>query len=167
MAFLALFFLTHVVSIHGGAKAVEESLGGQSLFDQQASYGVQEVHTRLGGFGPQGRARYQHMTFTTDLVFPLTLCVFLIQLVRFVNERTFVTPGVRRLGMALAPLWLFTDLCENVIIYRLLGTYPASDDALAQVLGPITHLKFALLVGCVAYCAALSVSTSRDPVDRS
>ena len=87
---------------------------------------------------------------------------------RFVNERALVALGIRRLGLALAPLWLLTDVCENPVIYRLLRIYPASDDTLAQVLGPITHLKFAILVGCVAIALRsasrphATTSTARD-----
>ena len=162
LGFVALFVLTHVLSTHAGAKAVEDALGGQPLFDQQPTYDVRKVYERIESFGPRGRASYQHMTFTTDLVFPLTLCAFLVQLVRFVSERAGVGPNARRLGLLLPPLWLSSDLGENAIIHRLLQVHPEPSDALASMLGPLTHVKFALLVLCVGYCAALSLVASRD-----
>jgi hypothetical protein len=48
---------------------------------------VAEVYARIEAFGQAGRAAYARMTFTRDLLFPLVLFVFLVQLLRFLAER--------------------------------------------------------------------------------
>jgi hypothetical protein len=157
VAFVVLFVVTHLVGTHGGAKAVEQTLGGQALFDQQASLSATEVHARIDAFGQAGRAAYARMTFTQDLLFPLVLFVFLVQLLRFIAERGGWEPDRRRLPLVLPVAWLLTDLAENATIYQLLTSYPVRHDFLAGALGPLTYLKFTLLVASVALAALLSL----------
>jgi hypothetical protein len=157
VAFLFLFVVTHLLGSHGGAKAVEQALGGHRLFDQQASFSVSEVYARIGAFGQAGRAAYATMTFTQDLLFPLVLFAFLVQLLRFVTERAGLRPDLRRLALLVPTAWLLADLVENATIYRLLTSYPARHDFLAGSLGALTYLKFTLLVASVALSAALSL----------
>lgn len=156
-AFAVLFFLTHVFATHGGAKSVEDALQGQPLFDQRASFDAEEVYRRLQFFGEEGRTRYQHMTFTSDLVFPLVLLTFLLQLARFVGERSTQSITARRVAMVLPLLWFTSDIFENAMVYTLIEQFPTSNLTLASLLGAITSLKFGLLVASVAYLALLGV----------
>lgn len=162
VAFAALFLLTHVFALHGGAKAVEDSLQGLPLFDQRASFAADEVYQRLELFGVNGRARYQHMTFTSDVVFPLALLAFLLQLARFINERSGCSINLQRVGLALPVLWFLCDLGENATVYHLIEVFPTRSDALAGSLGAITSLKFGLLVASVFYLGLLSVLSRTD-----
>jgi hypothetical protein len=157
VGFVLLFVVTHLLGAHGGAKAVEQALGGQRLFDQQASWSTSEVYARVDAFGHAGRAAYAKMTYTQDLLFPLVLFAFLVQLLRFVAERAGLRPDLRRLALLLPTAWVLADLVENATIYRLLTSYPARHDFLAGSLGALTYLKFTLLVASVALAAKLSL----------
>lgn len=155
VAFLVLFIATHAAS-HGGPGALEQALGGRPIFDQRASFSASEVYARIEAFGSAGRAAYARMTFTVDLVFPLVLLAFLVQLLRYVTERSTVGERARWLAFLLPVAWLLSDFAENAVIHRLLTTYPARHDSLAGALGALTYLKFGLLVGSLALAAAMS-----------
>lgn len=157
--FVLMFVATHAMSTHGGAKAVADSLGGLALFDQHASFSAGEVALRIDGFGEAGRRAYQRMTYTSDLVFPLVLFTFLIQLARFVVERAIPTRW-RAAAYAFPALWLLSDLAENSVIYHLLGQHPTPHPTLAAGLGWLTSLKFGLLLASVATPAVMSVRTA-------
>lgn len=155
--FVVLFLATHAFSVHGGAKAVHHALGDLPLFDQRPSFGAEEVYRRIQLFSPEGRVAYQRMTYTTDVAFPVTLWLFLVQLARYVAERTTAAPlGLRRLAVLLPGAWLGTDLLENWIVYDLLATFPNRRDGLAAALGYVTETKFALLVGSLLATATLT-----------
>lgn len=155
--FVVLFLATHAFSMHGGAKAVHHALGDLPLFDQRPSFGADEVYGRIQLFSPEGRLAYQRMTYTTDVAFPVTLSLFLVQLARYVAERTPGTGlGLRRLAVLLPGVWLATDLFENWIVYDLLSTFPERRDGLAAALGYVTETKFTLLVGSLLASATLT-----------
>lgn len=157
VALVLLFVLTHMAGAHGGPKEVEQALGGQPIFDQRASTSATDVYARIEAFGQTGRAAYARMTFTQDLLFPLVLFVFLVQLLRFVTERAAFSPRTRRLPLLLPVAWLLSDLTENALIHELLTSYPARHESLAGALGALTYLKFTLLVATVGLAAALSL----------
>jgi hypothetical protein len=161
--FLLLFAATHALGTHGGARAVEEALGGRPIFDQRPSFSVDEVYARIEAFGAAGRAAYQRMTFTSDLVFPLALFAFLLQLTRYVSERVPTLSPLAKKGLLLVPLaWLLADFAENWTVFQLLEHFPARDDTLASRLGVVTHVKFGLLLASVASPAALSLLSRPD-----
>lgn len=160
-AFLLLFVLTHVLSLHGGAKAVGDALGGQPIFDQRASFSAEEVYARLAAFGPAGRETYQRMTYTTDFAFPAVLLAFLIQLSRFVAERSNVSPLGRSVALLVPVSWALADLAENAMVFQLIDTYPIPNQPLAGLLGIVTSTKFSLLLAAVATPALLSVTAQR------
>lgn len=161
-AFAVLFVATHLSSLHSGPRALSEALQGQPLFDQRPSFSADEVYARLTAFGPEGRAAYRRLTFGGDLLFPLGLFAFLLQLTRFVSERLpALTPRLRAL-LLLPPLaWLLADLGENALLFRLLTRFPERHDALAGYLGTVTDLEFTLLLASIALPALLSVRLPR------
>jgi hypothetical protein len=156
--FLLLFAVTHVFGTHGGARNVEDALEGQAIFDQRASFSASEVYARVERFGAAGREAYKRMTFTSDLVFPLALLVFLLQLTRYVGERAPGVPSVVKTALWFFPVaWFLADLIENWTVFQLLDQFPVRDDALASRLGALTHVKFGLLLASVGSLAALSL----------
>ncbi len=160
-ALVVLFIFTHVVAGHGGAKAVEEAMQGQPIFDQRASFAATEVYERIQAFGAAGRDAYKRMTYTTDLVFPCVLFTFLVQLARFVSERSTSSKWLRALTLALPAAWLLSDFVENAVVFHLLSDFPMQHAGPAGVLGIITSIKFTLLVASVATPAVVSAVGGR------
>ncbi len=157
--FVVLFLATHAFSTHGGAKAVQHALGDLPIFDQRPSFRAEDVYRRIEQFSAAGRVAYQRMTYTTDVIFPATLCVFLVQLARYVGERAPTAPLVlRRMAVMLPLAWFGADLAENWIVYDLLGSFPARREGLAGCLGYVTETKFVLLLGSLLATAALTWS---------
>lgn len=156
---LFVFIATHALSMHGGARHTTDLLRGQAIFDQRPSFTADEVYERTERFGALGREAYQKMTYTSDLVFPLALFYFLARLGRYVAlsaiPRSALTPQYLVLVMVAPVLWLLADLGENSIVYTLLETFPARNDALAGILGVVTDAKFTLLVASVVVPAVL------------
>jgi hypothetical protein len=165
-----VFAATHVFSMHGGVRQLADVMGGQPIFDQRPSFTADEVYARLEAFGALGRAAYQRMTFSSDLVFPLALFHFLVQLNRFVVQIVANKPrGILHWAPWAPGLWLLADLTENALIWRLIEDFPLRHDSLAGMLGTMTDTKFALLVASLAVPAAAlwsharrSLATRRD-----
>jgi hypothetical protein len=153
---LLVFFVTHVLSLHGGARHTGDLLAGQAIFDQRPSFTADEVYARMELFGAAGREAYRKMTFTSDLIFPLVLFHFLVRLARYVAHSA--VPGsalAAKVATVVPLLWLVTDLAENATVHALLRKFPERNDALAGILGVVTDAKFALLTASVVVPAVL------------
>ncbi len=141
-----VFVGTHVLHISRSPHAVKMALNGAELFDRTPSYTSTEVYDRIASFTPAGIALYKQFTYTTDVVFPLTLLMFLTLLVWFTAERAAVKKRFRFLLISIPITWFVVDITENTIIYRLLDLLPSKNETLAGLLGYITTTKFALLI---------------------
>lgn len=159
--FLVTLLVTHAAPIPGGVQALRASVDHQQLFDQHPAFSPDDVHRRISAFGATGREAYQQFTYTTDLVFPLALFLFLFALARFVSERVGpmrIPRSILRLGPI---LWFTSDLVENGIIYFLLATYPTLHAVPATMLAYVTVSKFVLLLVSFVLPLALYVRLLR------
>lgn len=100
---------------------------------------------------------YQRFTYTDDVVFPLSLLVFVYFLGRFVGDRSAVGSGMRIVMQGLPLVWFGFDMLENAMVYQLLGQYPLTNETLGNLLGLVTVTKFALLLACVVVPATTSI----------
>ena len=144
--FASVFISTHIFPFFGGAKAIANATAGLRLLDQQPAFSSAEVYARLTEFGVAGRTLYQQFTYSTDVLFPLTVLVFLLLMARYVSARSALGTGLRRSVLALPLLWFATDMLENAMLFSLLAGFPARNDLLASGLGLVTVGKFVLLL---------------------
>jgi len=144
--FAIVFIGTHFFDIPRSSKAVTKALNGREIFDKKPSYTSDEVYARIESFPENGRLLYQQFTYTIDILFPITLFVFLFLLSRFVIKRMALSKTSQIVLMAVPVLWLSMDFIENTIIFNLLNNFPVKNHALAGSLGYITIIKFALLL---------------------
>jgi hypothetical protein len=164
--FLAILLATHVAPIPGGVRALQASVDQQKLFDQTPAFSPDEVYRRIVAYGEVGRATYQQFTFTTDLIFPLGLFLFLFVLGRFVGERVAVGK-LTRVILGVGPiLWFMSDLVENGIVHFLLSTYPTRHAVPATMLAYVTVAKFFLLLVSFALPLAVYVMSLRRAASR-
>jgi len=153
--FVLVFVITHFFPFPMGARQVHHALGGLPLFDQSPLYIATHVYDRIVHYPEDGRLLYQRFTYTTDLVFPLTLFVFLLSLNKFLSARKQTHRSAWRLSLALSAVWLALDLIENTMVFALLDTYPQRMDWVAGNLGYVTTTKFALLLASFLLPAVL------------
>lgn len=155
--FALVFVFTHLLSHTSGAHSLSVHLGGQPIFDQRPSFSSVQVYDRLTAFGEEGRSMYQKFTYTDDVVFPLSLLVFVYFLGRFVGDRSAVGNGLRLVLLGLPLVWFGFDMLENAMVYQLIGQYPLTSETLGNLLGLVTVTKFALLLACVVVPATTSI----------
>lgn len=137
---VVMFAITHVMPLAGGPAALHGALGGVPLFDQSPLFSPAAVVERVAAYGPAGRAAYARFTYTADVVFPLTLLLFLTQLRKHVRR-----PNGDRVMGVMAPAWFLADMMENAMVHTLLTSFPEPHDGIAGILGVVTVLKFGLL----------------------
>lgn len=159
--FLVTLLATHFAPIPGGVQALKASVNHQPLFDQRPAFSSDDLLRRSDAFGATGREAYQQFTYTTDLIFPLALFLFLFALARFAGERVGPMKIPRGILRAAPILWLTADFVENGIIYFLLETYPALHAAPATLLPYVTVSKFALLLVSLVMPLAVYAVTLR------
>jgi len=143
-----IFAATHLVPTPGGVKAVTQLSHGLPVFDQRPSFSGSEVYERLQAFGDVGREAYQRMTYTTDVAFPLSMLAFLTLLGSYISQRRGLARSIRHWLRALPIAWFAVDMAENALIFLLIEAYP-NIIASAPLLGPITILKFVLLLASI------------------
>ncbi len=154
LATAVIFALTHVIAPFGGVHSVTSAAHGSAILDQQPAFTSAEIYARLDAFGALGRQAYQQMTYTSDVLFPLSLLVSLVLLGSYLARRSGASPAIRRSLIALPASWFLFDMAENAVIYSLIRAYPQQLHW-APVLGPITALKFGLLLLSIMAIAAV------------
>ena len=143
---IVVFVSTHLMPSFGGVHAVERAAHGLPVLDRAPAFDPGEIMQRLESFGPVGRAAYKRFTYTSDIVFPVTILAFFLLLARFLR-------GLRptKIGWILfifPSAWLLTDLAENVLVYSVIDAFPVVSKA-ASVLGEVTVAKFTLLFASI------------------
>ena len=156
---LVIFVLTHLAPIPGSLRDLMSVNGGHAILDQQPEFSAQGVYERIDAFGEDGRALYQRFLLTTDIVFPMSLLVFMFLFARFSAERFGSWPLLRVLLPVIALTWFAFDMIENLSIVTLLLDYPVRDNMIASYVGPVTLAKRLMLIASIVMPTALLLYT--------
>jgi hypothetical protein len=140
VAFLA-FAATHLLPIEGNVRALTSATEGQPILDMKPSFSSDEVYQRLAAFGAVGRAAYRQTITTTDIVFPLSVFVFLFLLARYTAGRLNVGGRLRPLLLALPIAYFAADMAENAAVLAMLWDYPQRHDLIGGSIGYVTVVK--------------------------
>lgn len=167
IVFAVVFAATHLSPQFGGAKAITVAMHGMPILDQRPSFSSADVYARLDAFGPVGRGMYQRFTYSVDVVFPLSLLIFLSLLARFVTQRTGLNAGWRPILLALPFAWFISDMLENAMVFSLIANFPIQNDLLGGIVGYVTAVKFSLLLLSIAVPAVCLVVLQRGATARS
>ncbi len=157
IVFAGIFAATHMSPQFGGAKAISAAVHGMPIFDQRPSFSSSDVYQRLAAFGETGRGMYRRFTYSIDIVFPLSLLVFLSLLARFVEQRIMLNAAMRKVLVVLPFIWFGADMLENAIVFNLISQFPTKNDFLGGIVGVVTVSKFTLLLLSIASPAILLV----------
>ncbi len=146
LIFMLVFLGTHFFNIPHSSKAVSHALQGKEIFDKKPAFSSAEVYKRIVSFPEEGLQLYKQFTYTIDVLFPVTLFIFLFLLTRFVIKRFSVSTFLQRLLFLIPVLWFVSDMIENVVVFNLLEWFPVRLEFFAGILGYITLTKFTLLL---------------------
>jgi hypothetical protein len=89
---------------------------------------------------------YKRFTYTIDILFPLSLLLFLFTFARFVSQRITIPKYLVNVLIGLPFFWFAFDLLENAVIFNILTKFPSQNEFLGGSLGIITAIKFGLLL---------------------
>lgn len=134
---LALFSLPDVPGSTFNITAAAPDL---QIPDTLGIYSPEKVHAFLQAIGPEGRAAYQWMHFTTDLAFPLVYGWLLFAILcRCVLNTSSKFQRLPFLGWLIAAV----DLAENFTLVAITDRYPTFSPALTRLAQVFTIAKFA------------------------
>jgi len=152
IAFLILVFLfiiTHIVKFPGSVGYLKEITGGQKTLDLQASFSSAETYQRLEAFGEVGRQMYIRTMLTVDLIFPLSMFIFLFLFSKYTLRKVALKNVPGRSLQALAIGYLTFDFLENVSIFILLNSFPNRLEFLGSYIGYLTVAKRISMMGAL------------------
>jgi hypothetical protein len=141
---MLVFIVTHIFPYFGGVKSITLVTGGLKILDSAPTFLADEVYRRIEAFGSIGREMYQRFTYTSDVIFPVSVLAFLFSLVRFVLKIHSGSGRIAQILFALPAVWFLSDMIENLIVYLVLDSFPLPL-RIAGVLGYVTVTKFILL----------------------
>lgn len=156
---MGIFSVTHIVPQWGGSKAITVMAHGTPLLDQQPVFSSREVIERLDAFGLAGREMYRRFTYTIDVIFPVSLFIFLVTIKRFVVQARTLSKRASMVLTGLPITWFAADMIENAIIFTLIGQFPNENLILGGILGYLTVVKFGLLSLSLLFPAVLFTSS--------
>jgi hypothetical protein len=146
---LVVFTITHGVKVPGTPRYFTAATGGQKIFDMQPSSSAAETWDRLERMGPEGRALYQRTIITVDLIFPVTMLLFLVALASFAARRSRLSRGWTMALVAIPVAYFGFDLLENLTAWTLLHRFPERLDGLGGAIGNLTRAKRATMISAL------------------
>ena len=152
---LSIFFATHLIKFPGSVAYLMEITEGQKTFDLQGSFSNTETYDRLEAFGSFGRHTYIRTMLTVDLIFPISMFIFLILLAKYTSQQLRMKPLLAKSLRSFSIAYLALDFLENVSIFILLINFPNRLEFLGSYIGYITLGKRISMMGALFLPAGL------------
>jgi hypothetical protein len=146
---LTLFIVTHVVKFPGSVGYLMEITQGQKTLDLQPSFSSVDTYQRLEAFGEIGRQMYMRTMLTVDLIFPLSLFLFLFFLAKYTSQLWGMKPAFSTALQSLSIAYVTLDFLENLTIFFLLSYYPDRLEFLGSYIGYLTIGKRISMMGAI------------------
>ena len=146
---LFLFIITHVIKFPGSVGYLKEITHGQKTLDLQASFSSAETYQRLEAFGEIGRQMYMQTMLTVDLIFPLSMFMFLFLFSKYTLQKVAMKRVLGKGLQALSIAYLIFDFLENVSIFILLNSFPNRLQFLSSYIGYLTVAKRISMMGAL------------------
>lgn len=160
LVLLSVFVLTHVVKFPGSIPYLREVVHGQPILDMKPSFSSAETYQRLESFGEIGRELYMRTMLTVDIVFPISVFIFLFLLSRYTAQRLQMKPLYGRALRSLPFIYIILDFLENLTVATLLSSYPGQHEFLAANIGYLTTGKRIAMFGAILIPVVLLVVAS-------
>lgn len=145
LIFIIVFIITHSFNVPAGSKQVSMLLGGLEIFDKKPIFGSDAVYHYIQSFPEIGIRVYKRFTYTIDVIFPLSMLLFLHTFSKFTLQRVALTKYFSKIVKLLPWIWFGFDMLENATVFYLLSEFPKQYPLVAGSLAWITAAKFVLL----------------------
>lgn len=150
IAFITVFFLfivTHLVKFPGSVAHLTEVVHGQKTLDFQGSFSSNETYIRLTAFGELGRLSYMRTMMNVDLIFPISMFIFLFLFAKYSVQGFKLNGMIRKSILSFSIGYVTLDFLENLFIFILLRNFPNHLDFLATYVGFLTVGKRIFMIG--------------------
>ena len=144
---LLLFIVTHIIKFPGSVGYLNDLTGGLKTLDLQASFSSMETYQRLEAFGAYGRQMYLRTMLTVDLIFPLSMFIFLFLFSKYSSRLSKLSPVLSNVLSSLAITYVAFDFLENLTIFILLLRFPDRLEFMASHIGYLTAVKRITMAG--------------------
>jgi len=136
LIFIIVFIITHSFNVPAG---------GLEIFDKKPIFGSDAVYHYMQSFTEIGIRVYKRFTYTIDVIFPLSMLLFLYTFSKFTLQRVALTKYFFKIVKLLPWIWFGFDMLENATVFYLLSEFPKQHLFVAGSLAWITVTKFVLL----------------------
>lgn len=120
-------------------------IGRTGNIRQKPIFGSDAVYHYMQSFTEIGIRVYKRFTYTIDVIFPLSMLLFLYTFSKFTLQRVALTKYFFKTVKLLPWIWFGFDMLENANVFYLLSEFPKQHLFVAGSLGWITVTKFVLL----------------------
>lgn len=148
---LALFYIP---GFPGSISEITSNSTEAVIPDMMWGYDADDISVFLTEIGPEGRAAFQRMHLTIDLVFPLIYGLLLCLLIHHYTGQT-ERPGKYLYLLGISPA-LF-DLIENFSLVYITSQYPSPLTDLADIVQIFTYGKFFELIFLICFTIFLGI----------
>ena len=149
LVLLLLFFITHFLKFPGSVGYLREITHGQNTLDLQASFSSVETYQRLEAFGEVGRQMYMRTMLTVDLIFPVSMFIFLFLFSKYASQRWGLKPSFGKALSSLSIAYVTLDFLENLTIFFLLSNFPNRLEFMGSYIGFLTAGKRISMMGAI------------------
>lgn len=146
---LSLFIVTHIFKFPGSVGYLSEITHGQKTLDLQASFSSTATYQRLEAFGEIGRQMYMRTMLTVDLIFPVSMFIFLFLFSKYVSQRWGMKPAFGKALRSLSIAYVTLDFLENLTIFFLLSNFPDRLEFMGSYIGFLTVGKRISMMGAI------------------
>ncbi|MEO5906166.1 MAG: hypothetical protein ABIQ11_05535 [Saprospiraceae bacterium] len=151
---LILLFLIFPMVLFRNAMEKINALAGKEIGPIDLTFGFSPKRTlqMIEDYGDAGRAYYQHVEMSIDIIFPIVYAFLFAVLITIIYRRLINGP-VRHLNM-LPVVVMFFDFLENFAIISLLKHYPEQSmlmASLCELFKLLKWLMFGLIIFLVIY----------------
>lgn len=167
LATLAVFAIFIATVLPWQASISASYTGAAPAPDTSRWYTAADLYAAAEAWGPEGRSKYVVARLSFDVVWPLVYGSFLVTSLAWLGART-TRPGSRWRCLSLLPVMVvLLDYAENLCTAIVMARYPAPTPVLADLAGPFTAAKWALLLLSFLLLAIAVVAAVLTRVRRS
>jgi hypothetical protein len=141
LVLLAFWFISTILLQTSDGRLVNLA-GGETKLDLRFGYDLQTVQNLFESYGTYGRQLYV-INLVIDSFMPLFLALTTVLFIALTFRNSAIVKSLTFVPLA----FFFADILENLLLYRLLTTFPVLDPGLVQMASNITRPKLIAAIG--------------------
>ncbi len=141
LVLLAFWFISTILLQTSDGRLVNLA-GGETKLDLRFGYDLKTVQNLFESYGTYGRQLYV-INLVIDSFMPLFLALTTVLFIALTFRNSAIVKSLTFVPLA----FFFADILENLLLYRLLTTFPVLDPGLVQMASNITRPKLIAAIG--------------------